>query len=139
MTGTENRAAAERSSAPARTACAILLAAAVGLSCCSRAGDRDPSPGGPKDALATLKQLPPAARNAALYRAIVDAHFPCRHVDSSRLRQQVRGGSLFVASCPDSGDWAVVVSASGAAQVTGCPAAAASGLPACGPISPDRN
>jgi len=117
----------------------LMLLLALPLWACQHDAERELGDAPQKDPLAALEQLPAAARNATLYRAIVDAHFPCQQVERSSVQQQLTGGTLFVASCPDSGEWAVVVDRAGTARVTSCRAAATAGLPACRPARSARS
>lgn len=118
---------------------ALVLLLALPLWACHHDAERELDNAPQENSLAELEQLPAAARNATLYRAIVDAHFPCQQVERSSVQQRLTGGTFFVASCRDSGDWAVVVDRAGTAQVTSCRAVATVGLPACRPAQSARS
>ena len=64
-----------------------------------------------------LAAMPEGQRNAVFIRAIRDAGLDCQHVDSSTAGDDYRGMPVWDVRCSGGGNWTVVVSGDGIAQV----------------------
>ncbi len=85
----------------------------------------------PASAMAQLRTMTPAWRNATLSQAIDDAGLTCSKVTKSAYQQAYRGMAMWVATCPESGRWALFIDGRGYAQVRQCADVGQAGLPAC--------
>ena len=78
-----------------------------------------------------LHQLDDLNRAIGLKRAIYQAGFTCRRVESSGYVQEHKNLSMWMAKCDDKRDWAIFVGPDGTAQVRPCRDLAQLGLPQC--------
>lgn len=81
-----------------------------------------------------LRALSHSARNLAFRNAIRDSGARCERVERSVFQETYKGASMWVASCRDTGDFAIFVSQSGFAQVARCEDLAGTPTPACKPL-----
>jgi hypothetical protein len=85
----------------------------------------------PSSAIAQLRTMSPEWRDATLSQAIDDAGQTCSKVTNVGYQQTYKGLAMWVATCPESGRWALFIDGHGYAQVRQCAAAAQAGLPPC--------
>jgi hypothetical protein len=78
-----------------------------------------------------LHQLDDMNRAIGLKRAIYQAGYSCKRVESSGYVQEHENLSMWMAKCADKRDWAIFVGPDGTAQVRPCRDLAQLGLPAC--------
>jgi cytochrome c5 len=72
----------------------------------------------PDDYVARVRALPPAQRDAVLFRAIRDAGQACQQVTGSTAIPDVSGAPAWTAKCDDGGTWVVALNPGGIATVT---------------------
>ena len=72
----------------------------------------------PDTYIAQVRALPPAQRDAVLFRAIRDAGQTCQQVTASTPIADVRGAPAWTAKCDDGGTWVVALNPGGIATVT---------------------
>ena len=78
-----------------------------------------------------LHKLSPMNRAIGLKRAIFASGNRCKRVTESGYVQEHNNLSMWMASCDDTGDWAIFVGPDGSAQVRPCKDNEQLGLPAC--------
>jgi hypothetical protein len=66
---------------------------------------------------AEMAALPEGQRNAGFIRAIRDARLDCQHVESSQAAGEYRGNPVWNVRCAGGGNWTLVVTADGTAQI----------------------
>ena len=95
--------------------CAALAAAAAA---CSPEGEPAANQAEPGISYENqLAAMPEGQRNAVFIRAIRDAGLDCQHVDSSTAGDDYRGMPVWNVRCSGGGNWTVVVSGDGIAQI----------------------
>jgi hypothetical protein len=67
-----------------------------------------------------LKGLNELDRGLALRRAIQDSRQRCKKIEQSGYQQDYKNMSMWVASCSDSGEWALFIAPNGDVQVRSC-------------------
>lgn len=70
------------------------------------------------DYVTRVRALPPAQRDAVLFRAIRDAGQACQQVTKSTAVADVAGAPAWTATCDDGGIWVVALNPGGIATVT---------------------
>lgn len=66
---------------------------------------------------AELAALPEGQRNAVFIRAIRDARLDCQHVESSQPAGDHQGNPVWDVRCAGGGNWTLVVTPDGTAQI----------------------
>lgn len=105
--------------------------AMTALACLMLAGcDKPPAPApkptaapGPDPIEAKLAALPEGLRNATLYRAVLDANYPCERVTKVESRPRMEGQPAWTVTCDNGPDYGIVLQRGGIFQVTGVPKA----------------
>ena len=98
----------------------MLIAAAVGvLSACGPSADTDPpsNQSAGVDYRARIEALSEGQRNAVFIRAIRDARLDCQHVQGAVPAGDYRGMPVWDVRCTGGGNWTIVVTADGTAQI----------------------
>ena len=67
--------------------------------------------------LRQLEAMPEGQRNAVFIRAIRDARLDCQHVESSAAAGEYRGMPVWNVRCSGGGNWTIVVTDNGIAQI----------------------
>lgn len=80
-----------------------------------------------------ILSLDAGQRNAVFIRAIRDADVEgtCQGVETSAYVGEHEGAPMWTARCSDGSDWAILLGATGMAQVMACEVAEQAGLPSC--------
>ena len=98
----------------------ICIAAAVTmLSACGPGGGAAPAGNETTsgDYRQRLEAMPEGQRNAVFIRAIRDAQLECQHVEASTPSSDYRGMPVWDVRCSGGGNWTLVVTADGIAQI----------------------
>lgn len=66
---------------------------------------------------AEMASLPEGQRNAVFIRAIRDARLDCQHVEASQPAGDYEGNPVWNVRCAGGGNWTLVVTADGTAQI----------------------
>ena len=78
-----------------------------------------------------LHQLAEADLQIALKRAILDAGYSCKRVESAGFVAKYKNLDMWTAGCSEGREWAVFAGPDGSAQVRDCGDVARFGLPEC--------
>ncbi len=98
----------------------ITVALPLAAAACGGGGDQTASrnAAATDDYIARVRALPPAQRDAVLFRAIRDAGRSCQQVTGSTAMPDVSGAPAWTATCDDGGAWVVALNPGGIATVT---------------------
>lgn len=100
----------------------LIAALATALAACGGAAQNGQAAGDTGNAATALDgnriaALPEVQRNAVFIRALLNAGLDCQHVESSTSLGTVQGYPAWRATCRGGGQWTIVVTPDGTAQI----------------------